>query len=525
MISLNEIRPFLTAGQKRQMKAAVSMIGHILWDPDYVPIDDPEWRSYNLGTSNMPAQFWGMRHQVACLLKEHPQFAAKFPDILNGSINYLIKSTTVYGGPKDSTHYAGALIGTTLDEFRQLQVSGYADVFAPGSTINARLTGLAEWTMQIITPPQSRFGGCRKMVVFGDAWSESSDLFIDFIMGFEPHNLTLSKRMAAAWISMGQPYTSFYSSSGMKIRPNFPTQDPALGDYDFPGNFTVMRSGWGTANESAVFLLHGAANMDHSTFQRGSISLYLLGAPVCISFGSMGSPKISGPWIGCSSYIPVSEIAYGYDPPIYWDTANTNDYINLGCGAHSAYFDDTYVYNPTTNRVDLTCTFAVSGWVRHLTYYRDVVAQPIVRLRDSNTAGESVFTLHMMANGAVTKPDGGTVTPTALAHTPFAVPNGGCIKFTGQWGVSWDVYYFGPAANAFVGVWSHTFTGGLEQAQYLAATGQSFEEKQYLLRIKTNGPCDVVVVPYFTGQRPANLNVVQVAGGLRVDSASRTLAN
>ena len=81
--------------------------------------------------------------------------------------------------------------------------------------------------------------------------------FLALIMGFEPHNLTLSKRMAGAWADMGQPMSSFYASSGLKIRPNFPTQDPALGDADFPGSMTIMRSGWGTANESAVFLLHG----------------------------------------------------------------------------------------------------------------------------------------------------------------------------------------------------------------------------------------------------------------------------
>ena len=92
-------------------------------------------------------------------------------------------------------------------------------------------------------------------------------------------------------------------------------------------------------------------------------------------------------------------------------------------------------------------------------------------------------------------------------------------------GVSWDVYYFGPSAEAFIGIFINTWAPGPEQGQYHAATGNTFEEKQYILRIKTVGPCDVVVVPYLTGQRPTGLNVVQVSGGLRVDPASRTLAN
>jgi hypothetical protein len=131
----------------------------------------------------------------------------------------------------------------------------------------------------------------------------------------------------------------------------------------------------------------------------------------------------------------------------------------------------------------------------------------------------------MMATGAVTKPDGSTITPTTFTGTPFSIANGACFKFTGQWGVSWDLYYFGPTAQAFIGVYINTWANGAEAGQYLAATGKRFEEKQYILRIKTAGPCDTVLVPYPTGRRPANLNVVQVSGGLRVAPASRTLAN
>ena len=87
---------------------------------------------------------------------------------------------------------------------------------------------------------------------------------------------------------------------------------------------------------------------------------------------------------GSSTYIPVSEIGCGSQPGGAWNTA---DDFNTPCGVHSDYFHDTYTYEPTTNRVDLTCTFSVSGWIRHLTYYRDVLSWPIVRLRDSNTAG------------------------------------------------------------------------------------------------------------------------------------------
>ena len=130
----------------------------------------------------------------------------------------------------------------------------------------------------------------------------------------------------------------------------------------------------------------------------------------------------------------------------------------------------------------------------------------------------------MATGGAVTKPDGSTITPTTINGTPFSIANGACFKFVGQWGVSWDMYYFGPSAQAFIAVYTHTWSPSAEAAQFQAAVGRAFDEKQYILRIKTAGPCDVVIVPYRTGSRPAGLNVVQVAGGLRVDPASRTLA-
>ena len=47
MLSLNQVRPFLTAAQKRQLKAALSMFGHIMWDNDFVPMDN--WQKFHLG--------------------------------------------------------------------------------------------------------------------------------------------------------------------------------------------------------------------------------------------------------------------------------------------------------------------------------------------------------------------------------------------------------------------------------------------------------------------------------------------
>ena len=323
----------------------------------------------------MPVQYTQMMGEVGLLLTTHPQFSAQF-DWIAGQVAAQFNNTVnSYGAPIGTPHYAGATVVPLTDTMRQLQVGGYAsDPFAVGSIFYSKLVGLGEWLMQIMTPKQSRFGNLRKIVIYGDCGNEGHNLMLPMIMGLEVSNPTLSKRLAGAWTAMGSRLDLFYASAGLKIRPNPLTQDPALGDADFPGYMTVMRSAWNTANESAVFVLHGSWCTDHAGYQRGSPSIYLLGTPVCTSFGSMYSPEILGPWVSASTYIPVSELSF------VWNTATD---LNPSCGTHNAHFSDTYTYVPTTNRVDLTCTFSVSGWVRHLTYYRDVLSQPIVRLRDS----------------------------------------------------------------------------------------------------------------------------------------------
>ena len=253
-----------------------------------------------------------------------------------------------------------------------------------------------------------------------------------------------------------------------------------------------------------------------------------MGEPVSVSFGALYNPHIQQPWVGANTYIPVSKLdSSGLFPALIW---NTYTELNLLCDDHSTYFNDTYTHSFATDRCDLTCTFDVTdNWVRQLTYYRDELDCPVVRYRDVNDdPGDSIFTLHMMAKNAVIWPGAVSRTPTGtpgtyethpvvngLPGTVYSIANGDHWQFEGQWGVSWDVYYFGPAAEAMIGLFKHYWHPSEEQGQFYAETGiYPFEEEQYILRIKTAGPCDTVVVPYRT--RPAGLNVTQTTGGLNL---------
>ena len=282
-----------------------------------------------------------------------------------------------------------------------------------------------------------------------------------------------------------------------------------------------MRSAWGTDDESAVFVCHGDYFIDHAGAQRGSAQLYLLGAPISVMFGSIYAPHSNGAWLG-NTFIPVSAFS-----GTAWDAVTD---IQMDCGTYSQYHHElSYTYTPTADRVSITCNFQVNEWTRIVDYYRDDTATPVVRIRDTNTeGGDAIFSLNMMAGGAVTKPDDSTETPStsSITATPYAISNGARWKFTGLWGISWDVYYFGPSAEAYVGEWPYTSTITGSLVEYAAANGgTTFIESQYLLKIKTAGPCDVVVVPYPTGSRPFDLNVTQITGALELTAhgAMRTL--
>ena len=151
MISLDQVRPFLTATQKRKLKAALSMIGHILWDNDFVPIDN--WHSFNSWHGEHAYPIQCRRAIRSRLLKDHPQFSARFADILDVSHrDSFINATSLWCAEGLSALCGRDWSFPRLDVFRQLQIGGYTDVFAPTSSIYDRLTGLAEWTMQVMTP-------------------------------------------------------------------------------------------------------------------------------------------------------------------------------------------------------------------------------------------------------------------------------------------------------------------------------------------------------------------------------------
>jgi hypothetical protein len=80
--------------------------------------------------------------------------------------------------------------------------------------------------------------------------------------------------------------------------------------------------------------------------------------------------------------------------------------------------------------------------------------------------------------------------------------------------VDFDVFIVAESAQqATVTGWKHSWHTTRESGEYEAATGKKFEEAQYILRLRSSGAFEVVIVPYRAGARPSDLAIARTRQG------------
>ena len=400
-----------------------------------------------------------------------------------------------------------------LNLMQQMQTSGIDDAFAD----EERLARYAEWELQLLTPPEVRFGGLRKIIAVGDGSTEQAARLGQLGTAFALSKPALSRRVMGAWQEMGSPHDNFYGASILKVNPALPVVTPNLGDAHFPGWMSVLRHGWGTPNESAFFLVNGDTLTDHRHDDNGSLVIYALGAPLSVDWGAMYSPRTAGGGMH-SIVLPRRLLHHPWnadDPPLDQPASGRSTWWNT---RHSPLvsFRDTAV---------ASATFSLSGepdscWCRTITSVRFDPAHPIFliddRLSGDTLAGQPVVsTLNLMATGAVQTPSG-TVIPQERffchrerdrqqlpsAGRPFVLQRGlNRLAFTGQFLIDWDLIVDSPdVAEALVGNWGHDWHPAVEQRQFAGAHGRPFEERQHILRVKGRDRLRMIILPRRKGE-------------------------
>lgn len=537
--------PQLSAPDRAQLMAAAALFGAVLWDDDFVPLHAP--RGINLGTPNMPVQQAGYRDQYALLLIGDPVMRGRAETAAARAAASLERDINEHGAHLACVHYIGASLGPTLSQLQQLEQAGVAQPFHA----QPRLANLAEFFLQCATPPEPRFGGRRKQVSVGDGATESTELAGQLGTAFASANATLSRRLMAMWQAQGAPHSSFHGTTLTKIDDALPAVDPALGSARFPGQFTVLRHGWGTPRETAVWLMTGNHSVDHVHADEGGVILYAEGAPVSIDWGSMYEPRSAGALMH-SVALPERM----FDRP--WNTD----------GLPPEYGGDrwgNYGGTKTTLEDFQPGSSGAASWVRSrmlapdrsFTWTRAVSAAPlaeaatVVAIQDTfsgdGAKGGRIFTLNLCAEGAVETP-AGTVLPIPRFHGSgsrhpdrrenpsagpvFPLPAGiQRLRFTGQaWprhpagGVDFDVYVIADTPQSgLLGHWAHAWHPGAEIREFEEANGRPFEERQHILRLRSEDRFQVVLVVWPKGSLPPGLQVTRDAAAVVVRAGVRGL--
>jgi hypothetical protein len=534
--------PTLTATDKATTKAVASLFTYILYDEDFVPLDafdsSTTGNGLNPGTSNMPVQQRGFRYNYTFFMPHHP-FLQKFVSKAVQLTNQTFKSAVNQNGASDaSPHYTGAATEPTLHAMLQAKMAG-TDFF---SIDNPRATRFGEFLMQLSTPPEVRYliaanshgAGYpaynvvpRKMVAEGDGSTEGTEMTGIVAQGFRDADPVLAARLMGAWLQGGKAHGGFYTSSVAIINENAANADPKLGNDNFPGYMSVLRSGWGTGKENAAWILNGDWLSDHRHDDRGAIILYALKAPLTINWGSMYSPQV-GAGNMASMVLPATSYM-----TIPWNGDNQppNSFFSSWRTSSNSIFD-SFGQSSMANAI-VTDQNGLQ-WERKLYSIVPNADLPIIMIKDNfsgkNSTEGKVVTLNLMAAGEVVTP-GGPITPaprlSPVTQTPTILPsasstitlNIGVNKFlfTGQtWvqhpthGIDWDLYTIADETQqAIIGNWGHSWNPTPEMVQFQAANRRAFAESQHILRIHGAHNFWTLILPYYKGARPSNLAVTR----------------
>ena len=528
----------LAPEEKAKLKRSAALFATALWDNDVSPMQDDA--GVNWGPANMSSMWRGTCYTYTLFLADHPDFRGKVEAVRKEALGLLCDYTGESGACSAGSHYTEASMTPILNLLQQMQMRGIADAFAT----EKRLAKYAEWEMQLSTPPEVRFGGLRKFIAVGDASTEQNVRLGQLGTGFAKSNPALSARLMGMWKAMGNPQNNFFGASLLKVEPSLPATSPRLGDARFDGWMSVLRHGWETPDESAVFFINGDTLSDHRHNDQGEVIVYALGAPLSLDFGSMYNPRSSG---GLMHSIALPESWLGHA----WDA----DLVPLdappGPGGRSSWWNTqplpflSFRESASTGaRFSPHGSTADTRWERTVRFLHPDPAHPVLVIDDVFTGKDLdgkpvVSTLNMMAQGPVSTPSGlvtplertsppnQNLTPVQLpsASTPFELPSGlNKFSFTGQWLIDWDLYTEAAAPmQALIGHWGHQSHPSGEANQFVRAQKRPFEERQHILRLRGKDRMRMILLPYRKGERPDHLAVAKQDAATVIRSGAMTL--
>ena len=521
--------PSLTRQERASLKRAAALFAQILWDNDFVPMDN--YRGINMGTANMPQMQQGFRQFYALLLSGHPEMRQRLKAIAAGMRSQVRQLLNEHGAPFSGSGYQHAAMQPPLGTMLALKRLGLADVFRE----EPRLARYAEFYMSLLSPPDPRFGkGWRQHVCIGDTsigvgGNHFPGMLATGLADVQPRR---AARLTDAWKSTGGGYSDFFGPGVIRANPFLPSAPMALRSDHFPGYCSVLRSAFGAPNETTVWMLNGEFLQDHRHYDMGSLIVWALGAPLSVDMGTSYNPYLAGATLHS---LPIPETALGR--PWTAEQKDLNECQFMAGAPEPAAFAAFRMSSATAT------TFRRPAWRRSVRLVHGNPEQPVIVVEDrfpDVKAGPWVLHWNLMADaGAEVNTPAGPYRPEPRFYSSQGRPDGpkqmpstgpvfalapGChrLAFRGpMWGVlgaaqpsiDWDLYLVtGEPQEALIGNWAHE--GLASGAQEFQETNQRpFEERQHLLRVRGREGFTTLLLPYRKG-RPPEGRTVSVRDGV-----------
>jgi hypothetical protein len=522
-----------TATQKRQARLAGAALGYMLWDNDFTPLDVDT--RVPLGTPNQILQYNANRNSFAFEFPNHVYFAEQVEFATNNVVELIRSAYNSYGVAAETPHYIEAAFGPLIQNCLQLQQTPGA--LDPFQVEKQRMTNLARFYLQLLTPIEPRFGSSfRKRATWGDGSTEGTWVPGALATGMAAVDTNLAAELLGAWKSMGKPHSEQFITTILTINESGASNALARAHENFPGGMSVLRVWEGTTNESVCWLPNGTWYNDHRHQQDwGSGHIYALGAPLAIHPGCLYTPRVNrmtmqncvvnennlaSPWNLGQSVGGTSSTAGSFT-----DSATNANFVALGTSGWA----DAVLTDGNGRR-----------WTRSVRLVGVNRNMPIYHVHDTFSENASrVLQWHFAAdNNAVTTPSG-SYTVTA-ADDPSQPPGNASVvtlsagvaglTFQGQtWnshtsgGINWKVFFNSSEAKSFsAGAWGNLWNNDKEQIQYRTANGVgTYRERLTEPRVKGNEDFNQLIVPYRKNFDVTGLTVTTNGATWRVEHAGR----
>ena len=514
----------LTTAQRNTLHGIAALFARILWDDDFVPFFPEHGLSF--GTGSQGATYAVRRWFFALAASSSAEFSARaalVPGYLQGGFDGYINE---FGAAKGTPHYLQPLMDQFILTALQLKNTGIIDKFQTSDTLKY----LSDFLLHLQTPKSVRFSNQRKLISLGDGSEESAALFGLLGTGFAGVDPFLSKKLMYAY-RHGPAKGSDFGFVTLAVDQALPdTNLINIGTGHFPGYLSTMRSGLGTANESALWFINGEWYSDHRNDDRGEVAIYALGAPLALNYGSIYTPHMPSTHQK-NGLVPESMFGQWNNPSWQPYTLSDDVWKNSVHEAYQAFKNSAYSKVTVSKNSDT--------WTRKVFQFNPRVQTPIFVIKDDlNNSNNYIWNFNFTARDVVGTPGGPVDPPKAFwnkdgspqenpaASPVIALATGlNRFDFTGiNWiahpagGIDWEVYIkTEEPGGATLSELAHNFIPAEEKDEFLATNNVSaFEERQTILRVKGKNSFFTVIVPYNKGQRPTSLAVTETGGVLSV---------